>query len=109
MKLIKLTNFKIRYVLTSIFYLVAIVTSVQLANFFGVMYWGLDFLSWWPLGQAKLFGLGGVPDSILTSIVSGLAIEVMIPGLDIYNETHWLTCAGISLITSFLFLTILTL
>jgi signal transduction histidine kinase/ActR/RegA family two-component response regulator len=107
MKLIKLPDFKIRYVLTSIFYLVAIVTLVQSVNLFGVMYWGLDFLSWWPLGQAKLFGLGGVPDSILTAIVSGLAIEIMIPGLDIYNETYWLTHEGISLITSLLFLAIL--
>ncbi|MEH6456006.1 MAG: ATP-binding protein [Cocleimonas sp.] len=107
MKLIKLPDFKIRYVLTSIFYLVAMVTLVQSVNFLGVMYWGLDFLSWWPLGQAKLFGLGGVPDSILTAIVSGLAIEIMIPGLDSYNETHWLTHSGISLITSMLFLTIL--
>lgn len=107
MKLIKLPDFKIRYVLTSIFYLVAMVTLVQSVNFLGVMYWGLDFLSWWPLGQAVLFGLGGVPDSILTAIVSGLAIEIMIPGLDSYNETHWLTRAGISLITSLLFLAIL--
>ncbi len=107
MKLIKLPDFKIRYVLTSIFYLVAMVTLVQSVNFLGVMYWGLDFLSWWPLGQAKLFGLGGVPDSLLTAIVSGLAIEIMIPGLDSYNETHWLTHSAISLITSMLFLAIL--
>tara|TARA_R110000737_G_scaffold353106_1_gene402363 strand:+ start:1573 stop:3318 length:1746 start_codon:yes stop_codon:yes gene_type:complete len=107
MKLIKLPDFKIRYVLTSIFYLVAMVTLVQSVNFLGVMYWGLDFLSWWPLGQSKLFGLGGVPDSILTAIVSGLAIAIMLPGLDIYNETHWLTHSGISLITSMLFLAIL--
>jgi len=107
MKLIKLPDFKIRYVLTGIFYLVGVVTLVQSVNFLGVMYWGLDFLSWWPLGHSVLFGLGGVPDSILTAIVSGLAIEIMLPGLDIYNETHWLTRAGLSLVTSFLFLAIL--
>jgi signal transduction histidine kinase/ActR/RegA family two-component response regulator len=107
MKLIKLPDFKIRYVLTGIFYLVVMVTLVQSVNFLGVMHWGLDFLSWWPLGHSVLFGLGGVPDSILTAIVSGLAIKIMISGLDIYNETHWLTHSGISLITSLLFLVIL--
>jgi signal transduction histidine kinase len=83
------------------------VTLIQSVNFFGVMYWGLDFLSWWPLGQQVLFGLGGVPDSILTAHESGLAIKIRIPGLAIYNETHWLTHSGISLITSLLFLAIL--
>ena len=107
MKLIRLPDFKIRYVLTGIFYLVAMVTLVQFVNFLGVMHWGLDFLSWWPLEQAKLFGLGGVPEAILTAIVSGLAIEIMIPGLDIYNETHWLTREGLSLVTNSLFLAIL--
>ncbi|AOW75706.1 hypothetical protein A3Q34_01770 [Colwellia sp. PAMC 20917] len=107
MKLIKLPDFKIRYVLTLIFYLVAIVTLIQLVNFFGVMYWGLDFLSWWPLGHEMLFGLGGEPDSILLTYVSGLAIEIMVPGLDTYLETYWLTQAGLSLLTSMLFLAIL--
>jgi len=107
MKQIKLPDFKIRYVLTSIFYLVAMVTLVQSVNYFGVMYWGLDFLGWWPLGQAKLFGLGGVPDTILSTVVSGLAIDIALPGLDDYLQAYWLTHSGISLITSLLFLAIL--
>jgi len=71
------------------------------------MLWGLDFLNWWPMGQSVLFGLGGVPDSTLSTYSSGLAIELTVPGLGAYLETHWLTRAGLSLITMVVFLTIL--
>ncbi|NQZ89348.1 MAG: response regulator [Colwellia sp.] len=107
MTLIKLSGFKIRYVLTAIFYLIATVVLVKSVNFFGVMLWGLDFLNWWPMGQSVLFSLGGMPNSTLSTHVSGLAIELTVPGLDIYLETHWLTRAGLSLLTTLLFLTIL--
>lgn len=107
MKPVKLPDFKIRYLLTAIFYLIAVVTVIQMINFFGVMLYGLDFLSWWPMGQSMLFGLGGVPDSTLTLGVSGLAIDLTIPGLAEYLQTHWLTRSGLSIITSLLFLTIL--
>jgi signal transduction histidine kinase len=107
MTLIKLSDFKIRYVLTAIFYLIATVILVKSVNFFGVILWGLDFLNWWPMGQSVLFGLGGMPNSTLSTYMSGLAIELTVPGLDVYLETHWLTRAGLSLLTTLLFLTIL--
>jgi len=94
-------------VLTAIFYLIATVIVVKSINFLGVMLWGLDFLNWWPMGQSVLFGLGGVPDSTLSTYSSGLAIELTVPGLGAYLETHWLTRAGLSLITMVVFLTIL--
>jgi signal transduction histidine kinase/CheY-like chemotaxis protein len=94
-------------VLTAIFYLIAVVILVKSINFFGVMLWGLDFLNWWPMGQSVRFGLGGVPDSSLSTVMSGLAIELTVPGLGTYLETHWLTRAGLSLVTMILFLTIL--
>ena len=59
------------------------------------------------MGQSKLFGIGGVPNSILTTMVSGLAIELHVPGLESYLKTHWLTSSELSLITLYLFLTIL--
>jgi len=107
MRFIKLSDFKIRYVLTAIFYLIASVILVKSINFLGVMLWGLDFLNWWPMGQSVLFGLGGVPDSTLSTYSSGLALELTVPGLGTYLETHWLTRAGLSLITMVVFLTIL--
>jgi len=107
MRFIKPSDFKIRYVLTAIFYLIATVIVVKSINFLGVMLWGLDFLNWWPMGQSVLFGLGGVPDSTLSTYSSGLAIELTVPGLGAYLETHWLTRAGLSLITMVVFLTIL--
>ena len=107
MTLIKLSGFKIRYVLNAIFYIIATVVLVKSVNFFGVMLWGLDFLNWWPMGQSVLFSLGGMPNSTLSTHVSGLAIELTVPGLDVYLETHWLTRAGLSLLTTLLFLTIL--
>jgi len=107
MTLIKLSDFKIHYVLTAIFYLIATVVLVKSVNFFGVMLWGLDFLNWWPMGQSVLFSLSGIPNSTLSTHVSGLAIELTVSGLDVYLETHWLTRAGLSLLTTLLFLTIL--
>jgi len=107
MKRIKFADFKIRYLLTAIFYLIAMVTFIQAINLIGVVLWGLDFLSWWPMGYGTLFGLGGVPDSTLSMWVSGLAIELTVPGLEAYLKTHWLTRSGLSFITSLLFLAIL--
>ena len=88
MKTIKFPELKIHYVLTSIFYLILMVTLVRSVNLVGVYVWGLDFLTWWPMGQSKLFGIGGVPNSILTTMVSGLAIELHVPGLESYLKTH---------------------
>ena len=70
------------------------------------MFWGLDFLSWWT-GEWVLFGIGGLPDSKLSAVVPGLAVDIIVPGLDDYFETHWLTRSGLSLLTILLFLTIL--
>lgn len=107
MRAIKLSDFKIRYFLTSIFYLVATVTLIHAINFLGVMFFGLDFLSWWPLGSSQLFGLGGLPDATLSTLVSGLSVEFTVPGLDEYFKSHWLTHAGLSLVTHVIFLSIL--
>ncbi len=107
MKAIKFPELKIHYVLTSIFYLILMVALVRSVNHIGVYAWGLDFLTWWPMGQSELFGIGGMPDSTLTTNVSGLAIELHVPGLESYLKTHWLTSSGLSLITLCLFLSIL--
>lgn len=107
MKAITFPELKIHYVLTGIFYLILIVTLVRTVNLIGVYVWGLDFLSWWPMGESELFGIGGLPDSSLTTNVSGLAIELHVPGLASHLKTHWLTSSGLSLITLYLFLTIL--
>ena len=88
MRLIKLPDFKIRLLLSVIFYLFVSVALIQLVNFFGVMFRGLDFLSWWPMGQAKLFGIGGLPEPTLSTWVLGLGIQLRIPGLDNYLEVR---------------------
>jgi len=107
MSKIKHSFFTIRYLLTSIFYLVAVVTLVHLVNFGGVLVYGLDFLNWWPLGQSKLFGIGGLPNSTLSTETSGLAVEFAVPGLDLHLKKYWLSGAGLSLVTHGIFLAIL--
>ena len=107
MSAITLPDFKIRYVLTALLYLVTCVTLIQSVNYFGVWLYGLEFLNWWPLGQAMLFGLGGTPDSILNLNTSGLAIELAVPGLEAEFQQHWLARAGLALVTTGLFLVIL--
>jgi len=98
---------KIQHFLTTIFYLIMVVGIIKTANFFGVIVFGFEFLTWWPLQKSMLFGLGGVPDSILVANVSGLAIEIYVAGLEDYLKTHWITRTGLSLITIGLFLTLL--
>ncbi|WP_448547240.1 sensor histidine kinase [Thalassotalea fusca] len=95
------------YFLTFVFYLVSAVGIINVINLLGVYFYGLDFLTWWPLGSAMLFGLGGEPQSILATNVSGLSIDLRVPGLSDNLTTYWLTRTGLSLITIVLFLTIL--
>jgi len=95
------------YFLSFVFYLVSVVGIINVINLLGVYFYGLDFLTWWPLGSAMLFGLGGEPQSILATHVSGLSIDLHVPGLDTHLTTFWLTQTGLSLITIALFLTIL--
>jgi signal transduction histidine kinase len=99
--------FKIQHFLTFIFYLIVVVGVIKAINLVGVFYSGIDFLTWWPLKQSVLFGLGGVPDSILTANVSGLSMDIQVKGLDEHLKTHWLTRTGLSLLTICLFLTVL--
>jgi signal transduction histidine kinase len=99
--------FKIRYLLSMVFYLIAVVAVLRLVNIVGVKVWGLGFLSWWPMGQSKLFGLGGQPEPVLSVMTSGLDVALRVPGLDKHLAQHWLTEAGLSLLTIVLFLTIL--
>lgn len=101
--------FSFQLVLSFIFYLILMVAIIQTMNFVGVVWYGLDFLNWWPLQQSKLFSLGGVPNSILSANVSGLSIDILVPGLKHVLTTHWLTRTGLSLITIYLFLVILTI
>ena len=101
------SDFNIRTILTALFYLVSAVTLIQSVNYLGVLFYGLEFLTWWPLGEAMLFGLGGKPESSLIAHVSGLAIELAVPGLEAEFKVHWLTRSGLSLITTSLFLVVL--
>jgi len=109
MNFTKLTNFKVRFLLSAIFYLIAAVVLVRIINLVGVFFGGLDFLSWWPLGNSILFGIGGLPEPILSTMVSGLAIDISVPGLDNYFKTHWLAREGLSIITIALFWTVLAI
>ncbi len=93
--------------LTAIFYLIAVVAIIQTVNFIGVFTNSLDFLNWWPLGKSQLFSLGGMPDSVLAANTSGLSIDILVPGLQEFLKTHWLTRTGLSLITIYVFLAVL--
>lgn len=99
--------FKIQYFLTFIFYLIAVVGIIKLMNLVGVLVWGLEFLTWWPLQKSMLFSLGGVPGSILTANASGLSVDIQVAGLEEYLKTHWVTRTGLSLLTIGLFLIVL--
>jgi len=99
--------FKFQYLLTAVFYLIFTVAIIQSVNFIGVFVLGLEFLDWWPLQGSKLFSLGGIPDSILSTNLSGLSIDILVPGLEESLKTHWLTRTGLSLATIYLFLIVL--
>lgn len=87
--------------------LVVTVTIIQTINFVAVYIYGLDFLNWWPLQKSKLFHLGGLPDSVLSANISGLSIDILIPGLEQHLKTYWLTRHGLALITLYLFIAVL--
>jgi signal transduction histidine kinase/ActR/RegA family two-component response regulator len=107
MSRLSLPEFKIRYLLSFIFYLIAVVVAIHGINWIGVYFYGLGFLNWWPLGHTMLFGLGGQPAPVLSALVSGLAVDITVPGLDDHLKAQWLSRSGLLLLTTLLFLTIL--
>jgi signal transduction histidine kinase/CheY-like chemotaxis protein len=107
MRQFTLPEFKIRYLLSCLFYLIAIVVVIHSINWVGVYFYGLVFLDWWPMGNTMMFSLGGQPAPVLSALVSGLVVDITVPGLDVHLKDHWLSRAGLSLLTTSLFLIIL--
>ena len=102
-----LPEFKIRHLLSLLFYLIGVVIVIHSINLLGVFFYGLDFLDWWPMGHAVLFGLGGQPEPVLSAWVAGRGVEITVPGREEHLKAQWLSRSGLFLLTTLLFFTIL--
>ncbi|MBU0754021.1 MAG: DUF2975 domain-containing protein, partial [Planctomycetes bacterium] len=95
----------IRWVLNFVKYLLIFLLAAHAVNYLGVVFNGLEFLSWWPFAQHQIMGFEGPPGTELwfyrggaMLILHDLPVDDMMKDLWLKSHGYLLVCMAIALV-----------